>query len=362
MRLERLHRRHRWLGGLLGTVLILQGASAEARTLRIGTKVVTPFITFQNTGVYGFSANFWQQIAELNNWKYTWVRYPDMPSLLKAVEEGEVDGAIAAITITSERAQSVNFSLPYYRSGLQIVVRRQAGNPAEIAVSYLFSLNTLKGLAIVLILALASAHLIWLAERNNNPDMFPRNYKDGIREALWWSLVTATTVGYGDKYPTETIGRVLAIAWMLGGVIAISSFTASVTSASITSPVRNPQDLFGKAVGTVGGTTAELFLMRYPVRIQPFKTIPLAYQALRQGKIEAFVYDAPTIRFDAARDPDLQIVGQLLDPQDYGIAFTKTGSFQESMQAKVNVSLLQLQEQGYLEQLERKWLLSIGSD
>jgi ABC-type amino acid transport substrate-binding protein len=335
---------------------------AEARPLRIGTKAVNPFITFQNTGVYGFSADLWQQIAEMNRLQYTWVRYSDVPSLLKAVEQGEVDMAIAAITITSQRADKVNFSLPYYRTGLQIAVRREGRNPAEIALSYLFSLNTLMGLAVVLALALVSAHLVWLAEREHNSDMFPRKYKEGIREALWWSLVTATTVGYGDKYPTETLGRILAIAWMLGGVIVISSFTASVTSASIVSRIRSPQDLYGKAVGTIRGTTAEVFLLRYPVKIRSYKTLSMANQALRQGQIDAVIYDAPAIRLEVARHPELQVVGQLLGTQDYGIAFARTSPGEASLQERVNVSLLKLQEQGSLEELERKWLLAPSED
>jgi voltage-gated potassium channel Kch len=37
-------------------------------------------------------------------------------------------------------------------------------------------------------------------------------------DAIWWSITTITTVGYGDRYPTTTEGRVIAMVLMLCGV------------------------------------------------------------------------------------------------------------------------------------------------
>ena len=45
-------------------------------------------------------------------------------------------------------------------------------------------------------------------------------------DSLWWSVVTLTTVGYGDIYPVTTGGRVLAMLLMLGGVAIVSAITA----------------------------------------------------------------------------------------------------------------------------------------
>jgi voltage-gated potassium channel len=37
-------------------------------------------------------------------------------------------------------------------------------------------------------------------------------------DAIWWSVVTLTTVGYGDRYPVSTLGRILASLMMISGV------------------------------------------------------------------------------------------------------------------------------------------------
>jgi voltage-gated potassium channel len=49
-------------------------------------------------------------------------------------------------------------------------------------------------------------------------------------DAIWWAYVTITTVGYGDKYPITTEGRLIAVILMTGGVGLFGTFTAFVAS------------------------------------------------------------------------------------------------------------------------------------
>ena len=49
-------------------------------------------------------------------------------------------------------------------------------------------------------------------------------------DALWWSGVTVTTVGYGDVYPVTHVGRMVAFALMLVGVSMIGVITASIAA------------------------------------------------------------------------------------------------------------------------------------
>ena len=57
---------------------------------------------------------------------------------------------------------------------------------------------------------------------------------DGFRNALWWAIVTVTTVGYGDVVPDTTVGRVIASILMLAGVSAIPITTSLVVSVFVT--------------------------------------------------------------------------------------------------------------------------------
>ena len=71
---------------------------------------------------------------------------------------------------------------------------------------------------------------MYFAEADAQPDKF-----GSIPRALWWSIVTLTTVGYGDVYPVTTLGRVLGAMLAIMGVCLIALptglFAASFTEA-----------------------------------------------------------------------------------------------------------------------------------
>jgi voltage-gated potassium channel len=53
-----------------------------------------------------------------------------------------------------------------------------------------------------------------------------KNFGDGV----WWAITTVTTVGYGDRYPTTTEGRFLAVVLMIMGISLMGVITASVAA------------------------------------------------------------------------------------------------------------------------------------
>ena len=61
-------------------------------------------------------------------------------------------------------------------------------------------------------------------------------------DALWWSVSTMTTVGYGDKFPVTTVGRIIASALMISGVGLFGALSGSVTSW-ILNPVEVRQEI-----------------------------------------------------------------------------------------------------------------------
>jgi voltage-gated potassium channel len=60
---------------------------------------------------------------------------------------------------------------------------------------------------------------------------------------IWWSLVTLTTVGYGDVVPTTIAGRLVGVGLMLGGVLSLSLLTATVASVFVERKFRRGRGL-----------------------------------------------------------------------------------------------------------------------
>lgn len=86
-----------------------------------------------------------------------------------------------------------------------------------------FSLASVYIFAYILFLFISSEAMVLLE---------PKNYKTFF-DGLWWSIVTATTVGYGDMVPHSETGKLLAVIIIVGGVIAVAVFTASVTTTLV---------------------------------------------------------------------------------------------------------------------------------
>ena len=101
-----------------------------------------------------------------------------------------------------------------------MVVRRNTSTLGRIRLR----LGTYVAACTALLLFLSS--LTILDVERHNPDASITTFGD----ALWWSVTTVTTVGYGDLYPTTTEGRLIAIALMVGGIALAGLVTATLAS------------------------------------------------------------------------------------------------------------------------------------
>src|SRR5262245_29660341 len=218
-----------WIGALLIAGALGAPAAASAalgaappahqpKTLRVVTKPLEPFVIKQNDQLTGFSVDLWNEIAGRLDLKYEWVEVASVTEQLDAVQTGAADVAIAGISMTAEREQLVDFSHPYFNSGLQILISTKNESMLSSTGRFLatFAPALLTYLGIALLIALALAHLVWLVERRTNPD-FQRGYLWGIWEAIWWLLSIVANGEYGDKTTRSPLRRLLTIAlWLIG--------------------------------------------------------------------------------------------------------------------------------------------------
>ncbi|MCB9461355.1 MAG: transporter substrate-binding domain-containing protein [Anaerolineaceae bacterium] len=316
-------------------------------TLVVATKLIEPFVMEDDAGnLTGFSVDLWNEIARRIGVNFKWMRYETVGELIDAVESRQTDAAIAAISITAEREQRIDFSKDYYNSGLIIAVPNSSLAPFQLIEAFLNPalLQIFAGFALIILIA---AHIYWLIERNRDPNV-PPGYIKGIWEGIWWATVTVTTVGYGDRTPHGFAGRVMAIIWMFMGLFLIANFTASVTSVvtvqHIQGTINDLGDLRGRMVVTLEGSTSQQALTSRGITPVTRRTAEEAYAILLDGDAEAIVYDAPVLMYFAANEGagQVNLVGNIFDPESYGIALAQDSVYREI----INLAILNIMEDG----------------
>lgn len=340
-------------------ILILIGSPSFAqdtpRPIRIAVKEFPPFV-FKDSR--GFCIDMAKSICERNGLKPEFVYYKTVQQVLRAVETGECDINFSGITITADREKKVDFSQPFFDSGLIVAVKE---NPDSRVFDFAQKILRVIGFSLLIFLIglTVVAHAIWFLEKSDtDPRSFPTDYKKGIMDAYWWAVVTMTTVGYGDKCPKKVIGRIIASVWMIIGIIWFAAFTATLTSSLTLSrighgEVKGLKDLHNKRVSVIKGTTSENFMRYHDVTLMLAETFDDLVKSLKTETVDAIVYDAPALMYIAKNDPSIKVVGKMFDEQRYGVVFPQGG--QKPYQEMFNVAILEMQGSGEYLKIYNKW-------
>jgi ABC-type amino acid transport substrate-binding protein len=258
-----------------------------ARAMVVGTKPSPPFVVKQPDGTWGgLAIDLWKLVAADMGVRVTMRPFEQVQALLDAVERGEVDVAVGAITVTADRERSLDFTMPIYSTGLGIAVRPARGELASIARRVLgWQLAAALGLLIAL-----AVGLYLLARR---------------RQQLRW---------------------VASGLWLAAALVLVSGFASWVAAAAardqIAASIRGPDDLAHVRVTTVPGSTSAAYLKGRHLPFQPVATAEDGLRAVGSGKADAIVYDAPILAHLLRRDPASRAVllPGVFERQDYAFA------------------------------------------
>jgi len=334
------------LFALAGILILFNYSAADqssaAGELRVGVKPAAPFVMPDDDGGFeGISIDLWNAIADDLGAGFEFYVY-DLEPLLDSLAAGEPDVAVAALTMTAEREKNFDFTHAYFKSGLGIAVKPGGGGGWKNVVARFVDMRFLQIILILALLIFIVGALVWLFERKHNQDQFGGSPARGLGAGFWWSAVTMTTVGYGDKAPVTLLGRIVGLIWMFAAIIILSSFTAAITSvltvSSLESAISGPGDLPGARVGTVAGTASTVYLDENHIRFRGYESIDDGLRAVADGDIEAFVYDKPIIQYKVNQSYKgrVAVLPVSFAPQQYGFGLPPGSPLRE----KINLALL----------------------
>lgn len=334
------------------------GEAGAARPLIVATKVAPPFVVKDADGRYtGLVIELWERIADELDLAYEF-RELSISETMEALAQGDVDVAVAALTVTSERETIVDFTHPFLQSGLAIAAGPQDSRSFAALLAAVTSAAFLRSLgALVLVLLLAGA-AVWAFERRKNPGHFGGSPGRGLGAGFWWSAVTMTTVGYGDKAPVTLGGRAVALVWMFVSVVTISGFTATIASTltvgGLSAVIQGPDDLKRFVVASVPGTAADSWMKHQGIAVHGFDTIGDALGAVADGRAPVAVYDAPILQYLALTEfaGKVEMLPYVFDRQYYGFGLPN----KSPLRKRLNQALLQELESARWAQALRMYL------
>jgi polar amino acid transport system substrate-binding protein len=316
-------------------------AEPETRPLRVGVRDSAPFSYRGEDGTWrGIAVETWEEIARTHGWTFTYHTFP-LPELLSAIEEGRVDVGVAGLSITAGREKVMDFSHSFFEGGVAIATRQKSAGWLALTRN-LLSPDFAKVVLALLAVLLGFGTLLWFLERHRNPRHFRSSWREGMEDGLWWSAVTMTTVGYGDKVPVTRAGKLVALVWMFSAIVLISSFTAAfahaLTVGAMESRVHGVEDLPRVRVVTVEGSTSAALLQQRGIRHQTGRSVPEMLDQLEAGLVDAVVFDQPVLRYHLRdRDrQDLVVLPASLSTEFYGLALPRGSALREP----VNLALL----------------------
>lgn len=289
---------------------------ALAETLTVGISPNAPFTYKDHNGKWtGLSVVMWEEFADRYDHEFIYKEMDGTTHALKETQSGEVDLAIGPISITSERSKFINFSMPYHTTGLGIAVKKEPVTILDTVSKFS------KQIGYLLLFIFTGGIIVFLVERKDN------DLLDTIEEGLWYSIVTATTTGYGDLVPKTKLGRLVGAVWMFASALYFPMLVAGISTSMTLEEYRkievtssNIQDF---NIGSVQSTTSAEYFNNKGIDHRQFTSSEHLLDALELGKIDVAVFDRPVLQHESKRRKDLLVLPNTLDTQYYGVVFPK---------------------------------------
>jgi ABC-type amino acid transport substrate-binding protein len=330
-------------------------------TITVLTKNIEPFVFGESGEPTGISADLWNEIARRNGWTTRWVWTDDVADQVQQVVDGEVDAAIAAISMTPERELEVDFSHRMFSSGLQIMTKPGGASVWDALRSTVFTPELFRAFAAIAGIILLVGHIVWLALRKRED--FPKGYIRGLGQGMWLigsSLFVSSRIAvvfFQGREPSKVVGRVLVILWMAVAVVLVSyvngTITATLTVSELRSSIIEPSQLPGVRVTTVQNTQAASWLQAEGIDFVPVADVDAGIERLEDERSDAFVFDSPILKWERSQRPGagLEVSGEVFDPIPYGIALQPGSALRE----QINTSMLDMLTDGAYDRILRSY-------
>ncbi|XP_034252804.1 glutamate receptor ionotropic, kainate 2-like isoform X2 [Thrips palmi] len=345
-----------------------------------------------NAQFEGYGIDLIHEISKILGFNYTFKLVPDgrygslnretkeWDGMMRELLDQRADVAIADLTITYDREQAVDFTMPFMNLGISILYRKPIKQPPNL-FSFLSPLSldvwiymatAYLGVSVLLFILARFSPYEWDNPHpcNDEPEILENQFS--LMNSLWFTIGSLMQQG-SDIAPKAVSTRMVAGMWWFFTLIMISSYTANLaaflTVERMDSPIESAEDLAKQTkikYGALrGGSTAAFF------RDSNFSTYQRMWSFMESARPSvftssngegvdrvvkgkgnyAFLMESTSIEYVIERNCELTQIGGLLDSKGYGIAMPPNSPYRTAISGAV----LKLQEEGKLHILKTKW-------
>ncbi|XP_037079302.1 LOW QUALITY PROTEIN: glutamate receptor ionotropic, kainate 2-like [Pollicipes pollicipes] len=299
--------------------------------------------------------------------------------MVKELMDQKADMAVTDLTITYEREQVLDFTMPWMNLGIGILYSKPKKEPPQLfsflaplsLEVWLYMAATYLGVSVLLFILARFSPYEWdPASVPEEPDVLENQFS--LPNSLWFTIGSLMQQG-SDIAPKALSTRMIAGLWWFFTLIMISSYTANLaaflTVERMVSPIESAEDLAKQTEIKYGalesGSTKNFFrdskiasyqrMWSFMKSARPSVFIKKASEGVErvrssQGRY-AYLMESPQLEYVVERDCDLVQVGGLLDTKSYGIALPPGSPYTST----ISNAILILQENGTLHALKTKW-------
>ncbi|CAM1305345.1 Uncharacterised protein g4013 [Pycnogonum litorale] len=290
---------------------------------------------------------------------------------------GKADLAMGDLTITYEREEAVDFTMPFMNLGISILFRKpKESQPSLLSFLsplswrvWIYMLMAYAGVSVFMFFVARFSPYEWVSPHPCNQESDILENQFSLMNSLWFTIGSLMQQG-SDIAPTAWSTRMVAGTWWFFTLIMISSYTANLaaflTVQRMVSPIESAEDLVKQNRIKYGcysaGSTENFFKnshMETYKRMGEFMeanpSVMVSSLSEGVGRVMAgdyaYLMESTSIEYVIQRNCELTQIGGLLDSKGYGIA-TAPGSPYRQL---ISSAILKLQEETVLDVMKIKW-------
>lgn len=311
------------------------------RELVVGVHESPPFVIKQEGGYSGMAIRLWEFIAGELQLTYSYKEFDTVRQMIDATAASQIDVAVTNLTITEARATRIEFTQPWFDSGLRIMVNENGGAGFWNLLEGLYDSGFIAAYGWLGLIIIVASIGFTIFDRRFDKN-FPKRWRDGLAESFYLVMTIATS----GKPPSRKnlfgwIGRIWQGLWLVFGIVVVAFVTSSVTSVMTTlafkGQIRSVADLPGLTIGVTDGSTAEDYATAAGLTVITYPNISRSAEALVDGDIQAVIGDKPVLEYFSHTNPELplKVVGATFNPDKYGFGLPQGSPIRKPMTIEI---------------------------